>query len=108
MQEQQPVRKKKTRIKPRFFSIILSIFIMAAIGYFFWQTTNIQIPNLHGWESVEVLEFAREHDIQIHFEFIYTGDMAPTLVVSQSVPPGTDIVPGMHLTVEISKGIEVR
>jgi len=108
MQEQQSVRRKKNRIRARFFSIVFSIFIMAAIGYFFWQTTQIQIPNLHGWESTEVLDFARGHHIEIEFEFVYSRDMAPTLVVSQSVPPGTAITAGMHLTVEISKGVEVR
>ena len=66
------------------------------------------MPNLHGWESTEVLNFARDHDIEIQFEFIYSSDMAPTLVISQSVGPGTPITEGMRLTVEISKGIEVR
>jgi len=108
MQEQQPTRKKKNRITARFFSLFFSLFIIGAIGYFFWQTTHRQIPNLHGWESTEVLDFARNHHIEINFEFIYSNDMAPTLVFSQSVPPGTAITEGMRLTVEISKGVEVR
>jgi len=108
MQKQQPVRRKKHRIRARFFSIFFTILIITAIGYFFWQTTNTQIPNLHGWESTEVLDFGNNHSIEINFEFIYSNDMAPTLVISQSVPPGTVITDGMSLTVEISKGVEVR
>ena len=108
MQKQQPVRRKKNRIRARFFSLFFSIFIMIVIGYFFWQSMNAQIPNLHGWESIEVLHFGRNHEIEINFEFIYSNDLAPTLVVSQSLPPGTAITEGMRLTVEISKGVEVR
>ena len=108
MQKQYPVRRKKTRIRARFFSLFFSLFIMVAIGYFFWQTTHTQIPNFHGWESTAVLDFGRRHAIDVHFEFIYSSDMSPTRVVSQSVPPGTTIFEGMGLTVEISKGIEVR
>jgi beta-lactam-binding protein with PASTA domain len=81
---------------------------MATIGYFFWQITNTQIPNLHGWASTEVLGFARNHNIEIDFQFIYSTDMAPTLVVSQSIPPGTAITEEMQLIIEISKGVEVR
>ena len=108
MQKQQQAKRKKSRIRLRFFSILLFILIIAVIGYYFWQTTNRGIPNLHGWESIEVLNFANNHNIDIHFEFVYSNNMAPTLVISQSVPPGTIITEGMSLTVEISKGIRVR
>ena len=66
------------------------------------------MPNLYGWESVRVLDFARDHNIEVQVEFIYSNDMAPTLVISQSIQPGTTITEGMSLTVEISKGIKVR
>ena len=102
------VRKNKNRVRARFYSIFLSFLIILAIGYFFWQATNTQIPNLHGWESTEVLNFGKNHDIEINFEFIYSTDMPPTLVVSQSVPPGTAITEDLSFTVEISKGVEVR
>lgn len=112
MQEQQrieqPIRRRKNRLKARFFSIFLSLFILAMIGYFFWQTTHPQIPNLHGWSSTEVLDFGKDHEMDIQFEFIYSRDVAPTLVISQSIPPRTAISEGMDLTVEISKGVEVR
>jgi len=108
MQEQQTTRKKKTRITARFFSLFFSLLIIGVVGYFFWQTTQRQIPNLHGWESVAVLDFARSHHIEVYFEFIYSNEMAPTLVLSQSVSPGVAITEGMRLTVEVSKGIEVR
>ena len=108
MQKQQQVRKKKNRITARFFSIIFSISIIAVIGYFFWQSTNPRMPNLHGWESTEVLNFARVHEIELEFEFVYSNNMAPTLVISQTIPPGTAITEGMLLRIEISKGIEVR
>ena len=108
MQKQQLMQRKKNQIRSRFFSILLSVLIMGVIGYFFWQTTHMGMPNLHGWESIEVLNFARNHHIDIHFEFIYSSEMAPTLVISQSVQPGSAITEGMSLIVEISKGIKVK
>jgi len=108
MQRQQLARKRKTRVRARFFSLFLSLLIITVIGYFFWQTTGEQIPNLHGWKSSEVLDFARYHNIEVEMDFIYTSDMMPTLVVSQSISPRTDITEGMSLRVEISKGVEVR
>lgn len=106
--QKKRVRKTRNHVKARFYSVILSILIIVTIGYFFWQAMNTQIPNLHGWESTKVLDFGKEHDIEINFEFIYSNDMAPTRVLSQSVPPGTAITEGMSFTVEISKGVEVR
>lgn len=108
MQRQQLVRKKKNRVRARFFSLFLTILIITVIGYFFWQTTVERMPNLHGWESAQVLDFARDHNIEVLVDFIYTNDMVPTLVVSQSISPRTDITEGMSLRVEISKGVEVR
>jgi len=108
MQEQQSTRKKKTRITARFFLLFFSLVIISVIGYFFWQTTQRQLPNLHGWESTAVLDFASSHHIDVYFEFIYSNDMAPTRILSQSVPPRTAIAEGMRLTVEVSKGVEVR
>ena len=108
MEIQQSARRKRNRIRARFFSLILIISIIAVIGYFFWQTTSEQMPNLHGWESAEVLNFARDNEIEVHFEFIYSTDMAPTLVMSQSIPPRTILTEDMSLSVEISKGVEVR
>jgi len=100
--------RKKNRLTARFFSVLLTIGIIVVIGYFFWQRTHIQIPNLHGWYSAEVIDFGRTHSISIEFEFVYCADMAPTLVVSQSIAPGTTITDDMELLIEISKGIEVR
>ena len=108
MQKSKPVRRRRNRVRARFFSLFLTILIISVIGYFYWQTTNTRIPNLHGWESTEVLEFAREHNIEIEVEFIYSNDMAPTLVIGQSIPPQTDITDGMVLEIEVSKGFEVR
>jgi len=108
MAEQKQKKKKKNRLTARFYSIFLSIGILAVIGYFFWQRTHVQIPNLHGWAATEVMDFGQAHHITIEFEFVYSHDMAPTLVVSQSIPPGTPITEDMELIVEISKGIEVR
>jgi len=106
--EQKQVKRKKNFVRARFFSMILSIFILGVIGFFFWRATQLQIPNLHGWESTEVLAFANKHNIEIEFEFVYSIEMAPTLVMRQSVPPGTAITEGMQLAIEISKGVEVR
>ena len=108
MQKQQLVRKKKNRVRARFFSLFISILIIAVIGYFLWQTTSERMPNLHGWESAQVLDFARDHNIEVQVDFIYTDDIMPALVVSQSVSPRTNITEGMSLKVEISKGVEVR
>lgn len=110
-EEQQPNKatvKRKKRFRARFFSIFLTIFICVVIGYFFWQTTHSQIPNLHGWSSTEVLDFSRENYINLEIEFIYSNEVAPTLVISQSIPPRTAITEGMDLTIEVSKGIEVQ
>jgi len=108
MAKQQQRRKRKYRLTARFFSLIFSIAIIVVVSTFFWRRTNVQIPNLHGWESTEVMEFGQTHNISIQFEFVYSTDMAPTLVVNQSVPPGTAITEGIELIIEISKGIEVR
>ena len=99
---------KKSRLTARFFSILLSIGIIVVIGYFFWRRTHTQIPNLHGWYATEAMAFGRIHNIDITFEFVYSIDMAPTLVVSQSIPPGSAITEDIELIIEISKGIEVR
>ena len=108
MQKHKPIRRKKNRVKARFFSLFLTILIISVVGYLYWQTTNTRIPNLHGWESTEVLNFAKEHNIEIEVEFIYSNIMAPTLVISQSIPPRTAITEGMVLIIEVSKGVEVN
>jgi len=106
--KQLPKRRKKVRLTARFYTIVSTFFIMVLITLFFWRNPNTQIPNLHGWESAAVLEFAREHDINVEFAFSYSETIAPTLVISQSVVPRTRIETGMRLVVEVSKGIEVR
>ena len=108
MQKHKQVRRKKNRIRARFFSLFITILIISVIGYFYWQTTNTRIPNLHGWESTDVLDFAKDHNIEIEVEFVYSNNLAPTLVISQSISPGTDITEGMILSIEVSKGVEVR
>lgn len=101
-------KKKKNRLTARFYSILITTGILVTIGLFFWQSTQAQIPNLHGWESIEVMSFGQTHNITLEFEFVYSEDIAPTLVVNQSIPPGAAIVENMTLIIEISKGIEVR
>jgi len=109
MQKQHSARRKRNRVRARFFSLFFTILIVAVIGYFFWKTTtSMHLPNLHGWKSCEVLDFAKDHNIEVHFEFVYSPDIAPTLVMSQSAPPRTAITEGMSLSIQISKGIEVR
>lgn len=77
-------------------------------AFFFLRQAHNQVPNLHGWESAAVIEFATEFGLDLEFDFSYSSTVAPTLVMKQSVAPGTRIEPGMRLTIEISKGIEVR
>jgi len=108
MQKKPLAIKKRNRVRARFFSIFLTVLIVAVVGYLLYLTTSERLPNLHGRESAEVLDFARNHNIDVHFEFIYSNEMPPTRVISQSVPPRTEITEGMSLTVEISKGVEVR
>jgi len=108
MQKQHLPRRRRNRVRARFFSLLLTISIVAVIGYFFLQTTGMHLPNLHGWEAREVLDFARNNNIEVQFEFTYSDSVAPTLVISQSEPPRTAITEGMSLSIEISKGIEVR
>jgi len=104
----QQTKKKQTAIKARILSILLTCVILGMIVYFFWQPEGSHLPNLHGWQSTDVLDFARRHDIDLDIAFSYSQDMAPTLVISQSLPPGEAITEGMTLVVEISKGVEVR
>ncbi|MCL1991148.1 MAG: hypothetical protein FWG67_09700 [Defluviitaleaceae bacterium] len=103
------IRKKRRRVvKTRLFSLLFTIGIVITLGYFFWQTRRPHLPNLHGWAATEVMAFGDRHHINVQFEFVYAEDVAPTLVVSQSLPPRTRLVAGLNLVIEISKGIEVR
>lgn len=106
--EQQQLIKKKARLRPRFFSMILMVAIIILSVYFVWYGNRNQFPNLHGWASTDVLTFARDNDIEITFDFVYSDMVAPTLVSSQSVQPGTMMNDNMVVMVEISKGIRVR
>lgn len=106
--EQQQFIKRKVKLRPRFFSMILMIAIMSLSVYFAWYGNRNQLPNLHGWASVDVLTFASDNDIEITVEFVYSDRVAPTLVSSQSVQPGTIIHDNMAVTVEVSKGVKVR
>jgi len=104
---QQPSRRKKVRLRARFYTI-MATFIMLIIGLIFWRSNNNSIPNLHGWDSSEVVRFANDHNINVEFEFSYSNTVAPTLVIGQSVAPGTNLNGVHELIVEVSKGIEVR
>jgi beta-lactam-binding protein with PASTA domain len=106
--EQQQLIKKKARLRPRFFSMILIIAITVLSVYFVWYGNRNQLPNLHGWASTDVLTFAADNDIEVIFEFVYSDTVAPTLVSSQSVQPGTMMTDDMVVMVEISKGTKVR
>lgn len=106
--QQPPKRRKKTRATARFYTIIATFLIIVFTTIFLFFSGNNQIPNLHGWQSVDVIRFADDNDIEIEFEFIYSSEIAPTLVISQSVAPGTNINEVSRLTIQISKGIEVR
>jgi len=108
MAKQKSENRKKRRLTARFFSVLLTMGIIFVVGYFFWQQTHTQVPNLHGWHATEVMDFGQTHQIELIFEFVYSSEMAPTLVVRQSVAPGSLITEDMALLVEISKGIEVR
>ena len=100
--------KKKARFRPRFFSIVLMMAIMILSVYFVWYGQRNQLPNLHGWASTDMLAFARDHEIEITVEFVYSDTVSPTLVSGQDVQPGTMMTDQMVVVVEISKGIEVR
>ena len=105
---QQPQqRRKKVRFKARFYTIVAT-FIMLIIGLIFWRSAGNSIPNLHGWESNAVVHFARDNNIDIEFEFSYSSDVAPTLVIGQSIAPGTNLNEVHELIIEVSKGIEVQ
>ena len=106
-QPPQPPRRKKVRFRARFYTIVAT-FIMLIVGLIFWRSNNNSIPNLHGWDSSAVVDFARENSIVVEFEFSYSNSVAPTLVIGQSVAPGTKLNEVRTLIVEVSKGIEVR
>jgi beta-lactam-binding protein with PASTA domain len=107
MKQQQPV-KRRVRFRHRFFSMILMIIISVLVVYLVWYQKRNQLPSLHGWASSDVLIFARDNDIEIVFEFVYSDTVSPSLVSGQSVQPGTIINDDMVVVVEISKGIQVR
>ena len=107
MEEQQPV-KRRAKLKPRFFSMILMLVIFVLSIYLVWYSNRNQLPNLHGWPSTDVLAFAREHEVEVMFEFVYSDTIAPTLVSGQSHQPGTVMNDELVVVVEISKGIQVR
>ena len=101
-------KRKKVRFTSRFYTIMATFFIMLLATVYFWHVSSSRMPNLHGWESNTVLEFAEEHNIEVEFEFNYSNDVAPALVIGQSVTPGTAISEVQNLIVEVSLGIEVR
>lgn len=103
-----PVRRKKNRIRPRFYSIILSLLIFITVGIFIRHHLHLTVPNFHGWEGADVIEFAQIHQIQVNFTFVYDEQMSPTKVTGQSVAPRTELTADMVIDIEISKGIEVR
>ena len=83
-------RKKKTRVKPRFFIII---FIGLIAGGIFYQvnTRNQEhaMTNFHGWLASEVDEYvSRRPNMSVIFEFEHSDTLEPTRVMSQSVSPG--------------------
>lgn len=100
-------RRKKVRFRARFYTI-MATFIILITGLIFWRTGVNSIPNLHGWESSAVARFARDNNIDVEFEFSYSNEVAPALVISQSVTPGTNLNQVRELIIEVSKGIEVR
>ena len=104
----EQVAKKKWRLTPRFFSLLLVLFIVFFSVYFLWHANRNQLPNLHGWEARDAWAFAEENDLEMVFEFVFSPTVAPTLVSDQSVRPGTPLEAGMVVVVEISKGVDVR
>ena len=108
MATKKKIKKKRYRLKPRFFSILFAISIIINITFFFLRARGDEtMPNLHGWSSDDVLVFEEEHDnISIIFELVYSNDVIPTRVVSQSIQPGTNIADtNIVMTVEVSKGV---
>ena len=99
--------RKKMKVRPRFFSMILIMMMGFLSVYFIRHRSQDRLPNLHGWASADVLAFAEANGIEITFEFVYSDIVSPTLVSRQHVQPGTAIDDGMVVAVEVSKGIEV-
>lgn len=102
------IQKKKVKLRPRFYSMFLTMAIIISTVYLLWYSNRNQLPNLHGWASIDVVTLARTHDIEVTFKFVYSDTVAPTRVTSQSVQPGTLMADDMVVTVEISKGIKVK
>jgi len=103
----RPYSKKKF-IRLRIFSLGLSLAILIAIAFFLLGNGSHHIPNFHGWTVQDVLDFVETNDdLTVRFDLVYSEEMVPARVVSQSYAPGTTITEGMRIRVEISKGIEV-
>jgi len=83
-------RKKKTRVKPRFF---IMIFMGLIAGGIFYQvnsrTQDDAMPNFHGWLVSDVEAFAYERpNMSVMVEWEHSSTIPPTRVMSQSIQPG--------------------
>ena len=104
-------KPKRYRIKPRFYCLILTILILGSLGYRFYDNVNAnELPNFYGWLSEDVMEFEEEHsNLSIIYELVYSENVRPARVVSQSVQPGTELnKEPIVLTVQVSKGKPVN
>ena len=100
-------KRRKRRLKPRFFTVIFSILIAILLfRFFFGRHQEVVMPNFHGWESVDVMDFVSRYDnVSVIFELVYSSTVPPTRVISQSVQPGVSLSDGdIQLIVEVSKG----
>jgi len=100
-------KRRKRRLKPRFFTVIFSILIAVLLFRFFsGEHQEAVMPNFHGWESVDVIDFVGRHDnVTVTFELVYSSEVPPTRVARQSIAPGVSLTDvDDQLIIEVSKG----
>lgn len=103
-------RKKRNRLRPRFFIIIFVILISG--GIFYQVNSRNQpdtMPNFHGWLAHEVEEYlAARPNMSVIFQFEHSDTVEPTRVMAQSLQPGRLIGDeAVVVSVTVSLGKEV-
>ena len=102
--------RKRYKLKPRFFCIIISFLII--IGGIYKISGSVQaneLPNFYGWDAEAIMTFEEEHpNLSIIYEFVYSETVRPTRVINQSIQPGIELGDSpLIITVQISKGLPV-
>ncbi len=62
-----------------------------------------EVPNLSGWTEEQVNKFASDNNITIKVDYIQTTQYEEGTVISQNKSPGSPLVEGLTITVQIAQ-----